>query len=114
MKWILSFAMTLFVFMATSSAVQAQTASTSEVKEASTITVKVKGVGCQTDIKTISENVQKLDGVSSCSVVKQGATTSFSVEYDADKVSKETIHATIEDTPGCKDPKDRPYKVKVT
>lgn len=76
------------------------------------IEVKVKGVGCSADIKSITENVEKLEGVSRCKTLKKGATTKFQVYLLPSKVKKEEIYATIEDTPGCKNPNDRPYKVK--
>ena len=117
MKFFLSLAMTLFFVAVSSSCIQAQatTASADEkvTMAESTLTVKVKGVGCATDIKMIQDNVKKLDGVSNCTVLKKGATTSFEVIYLAGKVDTEKIHAAIEDTPGCEDPKDRPYKVKI-
>lgn len=77
------------------------------------LTVKVKGVGCNTDIKTIKANVEKLAGVTQCNVIKKGAITSFEVEYNAGEINRHKIYATIEDTPGCKNPADRPYKVKI-
>ena len=119
MKYLLSLAMTLFVVALCSSNLQAQAEEVSiTIEDASTVvestmTVKVKGVGCSTDIKMIQDNVKKLDGVLDCTVVKKGATTSFQVIYNKDKVNVESIHAKVEDTPGCSDPKDRPYKVKV-
>ena len=77
-----------------------------------TINVKVKGVGCSADIKSISANVEKLDGVSSCKILKKGATTTFEVVMLSNVVSEEAVHAAIEGTGGCKNPNDRPYKVK--
>lgn len=116
MKVLLSFAFTLFLCAITMPNLQAQTAETASVESTTaeaTLTVKVKGVGCATDIKMIQTNVEKLDGVSKCTVVKKGATTSFDVVYVAEKVSEKEIHAAVEGTAGCENPNDRPYKVKI-
>lgn len=116
MKFILSFAFTLLlcaVLLPNAQAQAADTAPTETTTAETKLTVKVKGVGCATDIKMIQENVEKLDGVSKCTVVKKGATTSFDVLYIADKVSEKEIHAAVEDTAGCENPNDRPYKVKI-
>ncbi len=90
---------------------QSSTASVQNEVE-KTINVKVKGVGCSADIKSISANVEKLDGVSSCKSIKKGATTTFEVVLLSSLVTEESIHAAIEGTGGCKNPNDRPYKVK--
>jgi len=85
---------------------------TAQVEAEKTISVKVKGVGCVQDLKTISANVEKIDGVTSCKTVKRGATTTFEIIMSPGLVTEDTIHEAIEDTPGCKNPNDRPYKVK--
>lgn len=85
---------------------------TAQVETSKTIAVKVKGVGCSKDIKSISANVEKLDGVSSCKTLKKGATTTFEVILSPSMVTEEAIHAAIEGTAGCQNPNDRPYKVK--
>lgn len=86
-----------------------ETLTTDNVK---TIAVKVKGVGCEQDIKSIAANVKKLDGVISCIAPKKGATTTFKVKLNPALVSEEAINAAIEGTAGCENPNDRPYKVK--
>jgi copper chaperone CopZ len=105
MKLILHFILAVLFCFVSDSAAQAQTADT-------TITVKVKGVGCATDIQMIQANVNKLKGVNTCETVKTGAITSFEVVFDPNMVQKEGIVQAIEDTPGCEDPDTRPYKVK--
>jgi copper chaperone CopZ len=97
--------MVLLFCITTLTNVQAQSADT-------TITVKVTGVTCSNDLATIKANVEKVEGVSACKAVKQGATSSFEINYNAQLSTKEEIDAAIEGTAGCKDPKDRPYKVK--
>lgn len=77
-----------------------------------TISVKVKGVGCEQDIKTIAANVEKLEGVISCMSPKKGATTTFKVKINPALVTKDAINAAIEGTGGCEDPNTRPYKIK--
>ena len=83
------------------------------LEKTKTIEVKVKGVGCAEDIKSITANVEKLNGVSSCKTLKKGATTKFEVYMLESLFDEKAIYKAIEDTPGCKNPKDRPYKVKL-
>lgn len=77
-----------------------------------TIQVKVKGITCSTDLKMIASNVEKVNGVISCKPGKEGATTTFSVEFDPTKVSEKEIYTAIEGTGSCENPEERPYKVK--
>lgn len=102
-------AMTFTANMAFSQA----TAQVQEENNSETITVKVKGVGCADDIKSIAANVEKLDGVSSCKTLKKGAITKFEIIMSPSLVTEKEIQAAIEDTAGCKNPADRPYKVKL-
>jgi len=116
MKYLKIFTLSLVTFLAASSIAIAQTASVADTQEQENLkilTIKVKGVGCMTDVKTISENVEKLDGVASCEIIKKGAVTSFSIKMNPALISEKEIHARIEDTPGCKNPDDRPYSVKI-
>ncbi len=78
----------------------------------STITVKVKGVTCSADLKTLSDNVKELKGVSNCVPGKAGPTSVFKVTYNPALVSTKEIYKAIENTGGCSDPSERPYKVK--
>lgn len=78
----------------------------------STITVKVKGVTCSNDLKTLSDNVKELKGVSDCKPGKMGPTSVFKITYNPALVSTKEIFKAIENTGGCSDPDDRPYKVK--
>lgn len=77
-----------------------------------TTIVKVKGITCAMDLKTISGNVEKMPGVSSFDTKRQGATSVFELTYLPTAVSENEVFETIENTPGCEDPNDRPYKVK--
>lgn len=77
-----------------------------------TITVKVKGVTCSGDLKTIAGNVEKLSGVNHCKTGKMGATSTFEVKFNPSRVSEKEIYAAIENTGGCENPNDKPYKVK--
>ena len=77
-----------------------------------TMTIKVKGITCSTDYKMIQTNVEKLNGVSNVEVGKQGATSTFIVNYNPELVSEEKIYAAIEGTGSCENPDERPYKVK--
>lgn len=78
----------------------------------STITIKVKGVTCSNDLKTLSDNVKELKGVSNCVPGKAGPVSVFKVTYNPALVSTKEIFKAIENTGGCSDPNDRPYKVK--
>ena len=77
-----------------------------------TSAVKVKGVTCKNDLLSISEVVEKLKGVSACTAEKAGPTTTFQIKFDTALVTEKEIFAAIMNTPGCEDPKDRPYKIK--
>ena len=77
-----------------------------------TIVVKVKGVTCAGDLKTIASNVEKVEGVTTCKTGKMGATSSFEVKYNPKKANIKDIHSAIENTGGCENPNDKPYKVK--
>ena len=77
-----------------------------------TTTVKVKGISCSTDLKMIKSSLEKVEGVNSCEAGKKGTTTSFIVKYDSKLVDEKAIYAVIEETGSCKNPSDRPYKVK--
>ena len=77
-----------------------------EVSKSQTITVKVKGIGCSRDVKAIATNVETLAGVAQCKVGKKGATTSYKVTFDPTLVTRTQIEATVEGTPGYKNPND--------
>lgn len=78
----------------------------------STITIKVKGVTCSNDLKTLADNVKELKGVSECKPGKMGPTSVFKITYNPALVGTKEIYKAIENTGGCSDPNDRPYKVK--
>lgn len=77
------------------------------------LTFKVKGVTCASDFKSIESNVQKIKGINHFEVVKQGAISTLLIIFDPDFTNEEEITAGVENTPGCEDPSDRPYKVKM-
>ncbi len=77
-----------------------------------TITIKVKGVTCNNDLKTLSANVKELKGITECKSGKAGPVSEFQITFNPALVGKKEIFRAIEDTEGCTDPKDRPYKVK--
>lgn len=77
-----------------------------------TITIKVKGVTCGNDLKTLSANVKQLNGVSECKPGKAGPVSVFEISFDPALVNIKEIYKAIENTGGCSDPNDRPYKVK--
>ena len=92
---------------------QSNSAETQVADTTQTIKVKVTGVGCSNDLKSISANVEKLDGVTSCDVGKAGATTTFVVSFNPALTKEEDIHAAIQNTGGCHNPEEKPYRVKL-
>lgn len=77
-----------------------------------TAIIKVKGITCSMDLKIISANVEKLNGVGSCKPGKHGTTTTFHVKYNPTLISEKEIFLAIENTGSCEKPDERPYKVK--
>lgn len=113
MKLLTSFVLALTVFTATASITFSQTTIPNQTTDSlTTAIIKVKGITCSMDLKMISANVEKVKGVSSCKVLKQGAKTSFEVKYNSVLVTEKEIFTAIEDTGGCDNPDERPYKVK--
>jgi copper chaperone CopZ len=98
--------------LCTSTVCLAQSAETFKTDSLKSTTVKVKGITCSTDVKTIAGNIEKLPGVQRCKADKPGAVTSFELSYNPARVSEKEIIAAIENTGGCENPNDRPYKVK--
>lgn len=77
-----------------------------------TITIKVKGVTCGDDLKTLSNNVKVLKGVTDCKPGKAGAVSAFTISFNPELVDTKKIFQAIENTGGCSDPNSKPYKVK--
>ncbi len=94
----------------TKTTIVAQSNSTTDTLK--TITIKVKGVTCRGDLKTIAGNVEEIKGVKSCTPGKMGPTSSFIVSYNPIVADLKEIYKAIEATEGCENPNDRPYKVK--
>lgn len=111
MKTIKAFVLVIAILFAFTKITWAQN-ETQNKENIKIITVKVKGLTCSNDLKTISKNIEKLKGVLSCETGKMGATSSFKIKFDSDLVSEKEIYAAIENTGGCENPDDRPYKVK--
>ncbi len=77
------------------------------------ITLKVKGITCSSDLKMIKTSVEKLEGISECKIGKQGATSKFTIKYNPQLTTEKDIYKVIEGTGGCEKPDERPYKVKL-
>lgn len=77
-----------------------------------TVSMKVRGITCATDVKMIAASVERLPGVSSCRPGKQGASSTFIITYNPYRVSENELAAAIENTGSCENPEERPYKVK--
>ena len=112
MKFSIVFSLVLFLLTITSIEGQAQTIYSPIVDTVKVTTYKVKGITCASDVKTIASNIEKLSGVFNCKADKPGATTSFELKFNPARVTEKEIIATIENTGGCQNPNDRPYKVK--
>lgn len=105
----ISIAVLLFMAIGNKSFAQDDKPSTDTV---TTITVKVKGVTCSNDLKTLSNNVKDLKGVAECKSGKAGPVSEFQITFNPALVGTKEIYKAIENTGGCGDPNDRPYKVK--
>lgn len=78
-----------------------------------TIKLKVSGITCTGDCKDIQKVVGKMNGVTSCKQVgKPTATSVFEVIFNPADVTEKEIRKVVEDTPGCDNPDEKPYKVK--
>lgn len=108
MKIFKSFILVLAVLFASTGIAMSQTPKDS----LQTINIKVKGINCNDDVKTLSDNISKLNGVSSCKAGTAGATTSFKIEFNPVALTEKDIYAAVENTPGCDNPEEKPYKVK--
>ena len=60
----------------------------------------------------ISANVEKLKGVRSCKAIRMGATSTFEIVYYPAQIKEQEINEAIQNTGGCENPDERPYKVK--
>lgn len=101
----------------TSAFAQTSTTNTQTVEqteqETTSITLKVSGVTCGHDLKTLSERLKSFNGVYNCETVgKRGVKTNFKVDYNPTVITEKDIRKAFESTPGCSDPNDLPYKVK--
>ncbi len=103
--------MVIFILLATCTITSAQQKQPADTLQ--TAKIKVKGITCSNDLKTIAGNVTKLNGVNSCEPGKAGTVSSFVVKFNPLKVKEKEIYAAIEATGGCENPNDRPYKVKL-
>lgn len=113
MKFIKSFVLAFTVLTATTNIAFSQTTTTNQTTDSlKTATIKVKGITCSMDLKMISANVEKLNGVSSCKSGKQGTTTTFEVKYNPSLVTEKEIFTAVESTGSCENPNEKPYKVK--
>ena len=114
MKYLNLFVVAIALVLVSTTATFAQTETVKiEVADtAKTIQTKVKGITCSTDLKMISANVEKLEGVSTCKAVKNGPTTTFEIVYDPALIEEKDIYAAIQNTGSCENPNERPYTVK--
>ena len=78
-----------------------------------TIKLKVSGITCTGDCKDILKAINKMNGITSCKQIgKSSATSVFEVTFNPALVTEKEIRSKVEDTPGCDNPDEKPYKVK--
>lgn len=78
-----------------------------------TIKLKVSGITCSGDCKDIQKVVSKMNGVTSCKQIgKPTATSVFEVIFNPAVITEKEIRKAVENTPGCDNPDEKPYKVK--
>ena len=78
-----------------------------------TIKIKVTGITCKGDCKDIQESIGQLKGITATKQIgKPAATSIFEITFNPALVTEKQIQKSVEDTPGCDDPENRPYKVK--
>lgn len=112
MKSIKIYLSALIMCFTFSFASQAQTAQQKQ-DSVKTVTIKVSGITCVNDLKIINTNVMKKKGVvSSESVGKVAATTTFEVKYYPAIIPIDSIYKMVENSPSCDYPDQRPYRVK--
>ena len=100
------------VSFAQTSDVATQTEQQAE-QEKSTVSLKVSGITCGHDLKTLNEKLKAIKGVYNCETVgRRGVKTNFKVDYNPNLITEKEIRAAFEGTPGCEDPNEFPYKVK--
>jgi copper chaperone CopZ len=109
---LLAFALTTSLQLS-AQALKEQSTPTSQKQKLQTVKLKVSGISCSGDCKDIQKVVGKLNGVSDCKQLgKPSATSVFEVTFDPAVVTEKEIRSKVEDTPGCDNPKEKPYKVK--
>ena len=111
MKFIKLFVLAFIVLTAATSITLAQS-TTQKTDSTKTVTIEVKGINCSMDLKMIVANVEKIKSVSSCKAGKMGTTSSLEVKFNPALVTEKEIHTAIENTGGCENPDERPYKIK--
>lgn len=75
--------------------------------------VQVINLTCDGDMPTIKKQLINQDGVESVEFTKRASgASSFTILFNADVITLDGIHKTIEKTPGCDDKSTTPYRVK--
>ena len=115
-KYFKAFFIAATIFFAASASAQTskdQPTTVAQTQKLQTIKLKVGGITCSGDIKDIQKVVSKMEGVTSCKPVgKLSPTSVFEVSFNPAVVSEKEIRKVVEDTPGCDNPDEKPYKVK--
>lgn len=103
----------LIILCAFSTSAIAQSNTSQQSDSLQTIQLKVKGITCSGDLLMITDHVEKKDGIKKCDAIgKMSATSTFEIIFNRNKISRADIVKSIEDTPSCDHPKEKPYRVK--
>ncbi len=115
MKYFKYLVASFIIFNATAFTANAQNSkeTPTETQTLQTIKIKVTGITCSGDCKDIQKSVTTLNGVTAARQIgKPSATSVFEITFNPALVTEKQIQKSVEDTPGCDDPAERPYKVK--
>ena len=102
----------IIILLSSTNILQAQSEDNQIVDSLETVLVKVKGADCSNDLVRIASNVEEVDGVVSCVLVKEGVTSKFEVVFKPKMIAVLDIYNAVENTGGCGNPDARPYTVK--
>lgn len=75
--------------------------------------VKVSNLHCNNDMPTIKKQLLNKDGIDEVIFTDiSGVSSTFTITYHTSAINPDQIEKTIEDTPGCDDKSEKPYRVK--
>lgn len=106
-------ALVLFIMFAFAQTISSQTIYHKQSQKDTTISIRVAGITCGSDLPIICERVKKEKGVADCKASSKAATTTkFDVTYNPKLLSYQQIVDAVQDAPSCDYPNEKPYRVK--